>query len=104
MQKLAALGAVLLLSAGTAAAQVAIEISPDDERTVYSTITRDRVVAPRVEFDVSVGAAVPREVELYEVPAEIEVAPVRRYRYVVMDNRVVLVDPETRRIVRVIRR
>jgi hypothetical protein len=104
MKKLAAVGAVLLLGTSAAMAQIVIDIGPDDERTVYSTITRERVVRPSVEFDVNVGAVVPREVELYEVPDTIEVEPVRRYRYVVMDGRVVLVDPSTRRVVRVIRR
>ncbi len=104
MKRFAAIGAVLLLSAGSAMAQIAIEISPEEERTVYSTITRERVVGPSVEFDVNVGAVVPRDVELYAVPEEVEVRPVRRYRYTVVEGRVVLVDPETRRVVRVIRR
>ena len=45
---------------------------------------------------------VPADVELYEVPAAIEYAPVRRYRYVTHGNRLVFVEPGSRRIVRVI--
>lgn len=99
-----AVGAVLLFSAGTVLAQVVMEITPAQERTVYTTLYGQRVttgVAPR-DFDVAVGTVLPADVELVEVPATVEIAPVRRYRYVVVGNRVVLVDPTSRRIEKVI--
>ena len=54
-------------------------------------------------FRFSRGIEVPESVELYDVPATVEVPAVRRYRYTVIDNQVVLVDPRTRRIVEIIR-
>ena len=102
MRKLALLGAALVLTSGTAMAQV-FEITPEEERTVYSTITRERVTGPAIDLDVNVGTVLPESVELYEVPDTVAVAPVRRYQYVVIDDRVVLVEPRSRRVVRVIR-
>jgi hypothetical protein len=72
---------------------------------VYTTITRERVrTVPSASIDVNVGAVLPSEVEVYEVPAAVEIAPVRRYRYTVVNDRVVLVDPASRKVVRVINR
>lgn len=99
-------GVATLLAADAAFAQVVTwEITPEQERTVYTTIYRDRGTvgaAPAREFDVSVGAVVPAEIELHEVPAEVTYAPAREYRYVMHGNRVVFVEPGSRRVVRVI--
>ena len=38
------------------------------------------------------------------MPADIEYAPVRRYRYTVHSDRVYVIDPGTRRVVRIINR
>jgi hypothetical protein len=96
------------LLSGSAVAQtvgVGIDFTPDQERTVYSTITRERVrTAPPAGFSVSVGATVPQEVELYEVPSAVEYAPAREYRYTTYQDRVYLVEPKTRKVVRIIER
>src|SRR5919109_2249477 len=96
-------GAALLFGVGSAVAQPAVEFqwTPETERGVYSRVTRERVrTAPRAGFNVTVGAEVPADVELYDMPADIEWAPVRRYRYTVYEDRVFVVDPTTRRVVR----
>jgi hypothetical protein len=85
---------------GIAAAQTVV-ITPEQE-----TVVRDYVVAQRVEpvtlpadIVVTEGTVLPEtvEVRVLEVP-EIEV----QYAYLVVDRRIVLVDPVTRRIVRII--
>lgn len=97
-------GAAWLFAAGSAPAQV-LEITPEQETTVYTTVTRERVrTPPPAGFRVGIGVEVPTAVELYEVPATVDVVPVRRYRYTVVDDQVVLVDPGTRKVVRVIRK
>jgi hypothetical protein len=54
----------------------------------------------RYENEVRVGAVLPSTgVEYYEVPAEYGV---RDYRYTVVNNRTVLVDPRTHRVIQVI--
>jgi hypothetical protein len=97
--------AALLASVSLAEAQVAIDLSPEQRTTVYSTITRERVrTPPPAGLSFSVGAAVPAEVELYAVPESLEVQAIRPYRYTVWNNRVVLVDPESRKVVQIIER
>lgn len=64
----------------------------------YTTTTRRP--SYRYENEVRVGAVLPSTgVEYYEVPAEYGV---RDYRYTVVNNRTVLVDPRTHRVVQVI--
>jgi hypothetical protein len=101
------LGATLLFGIGPAVAQPTVEFqwTPEAERGVYSRVTRERIrTPPPAGFDVRVGAEVPAAVELYEVPDDIEYAPVRRYRYTVHEDRVYVVEPGTRRVIRIIRR
>lgn len=52
------------------------------------------VELPGVELNI--GSTLPETVELHEVPDT-------EYRYVVVDNRTVVVDPGTRKIVKIIR-
>ena len=97
------MSAGLLLSAGMVLAQTAFEITPQQERTVYTNIYGQRVVSDTTpEYDITVGAVLPSDVELLEVPATVGYAPVQQYRYVTVGSRVVLVEPATRKVVRVI--
>lgn len=57
-------------------------------------------VPPPAGFNVSVGAPLPPAVELYSFPTT---APYAKYRYSVIGNETVVVDPADRRIVEVIR-
>ena len=54
----------------------------------------------RVQEQVVVGQPLPRQVELYAVPSSAGVQT--QYRYSVVNDRTVLVDPQTRQIIQVI--
>jgi uncharacterized protein DUF1236 len=77
-----------------------IELTPAQRSKIYRTIVRDRA-APPAGMDVRVGAFVPETVPLQAVPEAIalEVPAVRSYRYMVINNRVLLVDPATSTVV-----
>ncbi|AXK83274.1 DUF1236 domain-containing protein [Pseudolabrys taiwanensis] len=79
-----------------------LTLTPVQRHTVYRTIVRERAApapAPTVEY--SVGTRVPANVELYSVPESVavEVPAIRRYKYMTVNNRVVLVDPTTSEVV-----
>ncbi len=78
-----------------------VELTPVQRQTIYRTIVREPVeeVAPTVEY--RVGARIPPGVRLYSVPREVavEVPAVRSYKYMVVNRRVVLVDPATSEVV-----
>jgi hypothetical protein len=87
-------------------------LNPEQRTVIYRTITQERRVAPGpvvapppgpvVSYEV--GAPVPREAVVSDFPedAYIEIPELRRYRYVYVNNRLVLVDPATSRVVDVI--
>ncbi|HET7912440.1 MAG TPA: DUF1236 domain-containing protein, partial [Pseudolabrys sp.] len=72
-------------------------LTPVQRRRVYRTIVRERVVPAEPTIEYRVGARVPDYVPLYSVPQEVavEVPAIRPYKYMVVNNRVVLVDPAT---------
>lgn len=72
------------------------------ERFTRSGIERNRVT--NVNFDIRVGASVPRSVTLHTLPAGVvEVVPqYRSYRYVYVNDDIVIVDPGTYAVVAVI--
>jgi hypothetical protein len=79
--------------------------APEREHGFYERFTRDPDRRPmKGDFDVRVGGIVPEDVEIYEAPPDYDYAPVRQYRYVRSDKRVYVVEPKSRKVVRVIER
>ncbi len=114
----AAIVAVLLAGAGTASAQTTVitrepvesrtvvtteplQLTPVQRRTVYRTIVRERVAPARPTVEYRIGTRVPESVQLYSVPQEVavEVPTIRSYKYMVVNGRVVLIDPATSEVV-----
>jgi hypothetical protein len=107
---LAAVAAVALcVGAGTGWAQsttttTTTTISPDQQTTIYRTITHEQVAVqpPPPDWAPTVGVEVPAQVQLYDMPTTVDVPTVQSDRYTVIDGHVVLVDPSTRRVVQII--
>jgi hypothetical protein len=74
-----------------------LQLSPVQRRTIYRTIVREHVQAAPPTMEYRVGARVPDTVQLYSVPQSVavEVPAVRTYKYMMVNGRVVLVDPTT---------
>ncbi len=88
------LGAALIAaSAGTAAAQAVIEVTPE----VRSYVVQEGR-ASSVEYDgaIAVGTVLPPTVEFYAIPSA------RSYNYAVINNKRVIVEPSTRRVIEVV--
>ncbi|PZO00040.1 MAG: hypothetical protein DCF30_10540 [Hyphomicrobiales bacterium] len=72
----------------------------DDSPRFRTYVTEQRVPSYRYEQPVSVGAVLPEQGVVYrEVPAEYGA---QGYRYTVINERPVIVEPRTRRIVQII--
>jgi hypothetical protein len=71
------------------------------ERIVVDPLARDRVVVAPTEVDYAVGDRVPSSVRLTAFPERIvrEVPATRDYRYMVVNDRLLLVDPATSTVV-----
>jgi len=94
------LGAIVGGVVGGVAGGVAGVLGVDQRPRFREYVVRERVPSYRYTDEVRVGVELPADgVRYYEVPAEYGV---REYRYTVVNDRAVLVDPRTRRVVQVI--
>ena len=100
---------------GTAVAQTTVttverrapmQLTPQQRTIIYQSVTGKPRPAPQAEVQVITGARVPSSTELSTLPEEayVEVPAVKRYKYVYVQNQVVLVDPDTSEVVEVIAR
>jgi hypothetical protein len=114
----AAIVTALLAGVGAAGAQTAVitrepvqsrtvvtteplQLTPVQRQTIYRTMVHERVVPAQPTVEYHVGARIPESVQLYAVPREVavEVPAIKAYKYMVVNNRVVLIDPATSEVV-----
>lgn len=114
----AAIAAALLAGTGAASAQTTVitrqpvetrtvvtsqpvQLTPVQRQTVYRTIVRERVATAPPTVAYEIGTRVPDTVQLYTIPQSVavEVPAVRSYKYMMVNGRVVLVDPATSQVV-----
>jgi hypothetical protein len=91
----AAAAAFLLMAGMGAAAAEDVVIQPEQDTVIREYVKKQPLASVKLPgVELNVGTPLPDTVELHEVPNV-------KYRYVVIDNRTVLVDPGTRKIVKV---
>jgi len=91
---------------GAAGARAAVNLSTE-QKTKVRTVIREKVKAQpltNVNFSISVGTRVPREVRYYPLPAEIvEIHPAwRGYYFVLVNDQIVIIEPSSFEIVAII--
>ncbi len=89
---------LILLAGATAASAQTVVIEPQQEVVIREYVQKKPLASidlPGVELNI--GSTVPEQVELHAVEV-----PDMDYQYVVVGNRTVLVEPGTRRVVRII--
>lgn len=90
---------------GAAGASGAVNLTQEQRTKVVTTIKQTNVrPVTNVNFNISVGTVVPRSVTLHPLPATIvEVYPAwRGYRFVLVRDGIIIIEPDTYRIVAVI--
>ena len=75
-----------------------IVISPHQRAAIREYVVKKNVKPATIQRQIRVGAPLPADVEFIAIPSEWG-PQFSRYRYVNVDNRVVLVDPTNRYIV-----
>jgi Protein of unknown function (DUF1236) len=77
-----------------------------EQRTKITTVIRSEHVAPvtNVNFNISVGTRIPRDVSYHALPAEVvTIYPEwRGYNYVLVRDQIIVIDPQTFEIVAVL--
>ena len=90
--------AALFSLAGTSAFAQEWEWTPDREHGFYEQYSTRP--APRPGLSITLGGVLPNDVEMYDAP-EYDYAPAKKYRYVTNQKKIYVVDPVTRKVVRV---
>jgi hypothetical protein len=99
---LAGVTAASLMIAGAAIAQsVSVEISPEQRTRIKEYVVKEKVRPITLKERVIVGATVPADVNLVAVP-QAWGPSVSRYHYVYSGDRVVLVEPSSRKVIQII--
>ena len=91
-------GLMLLGSAGFALAQTTVVVSPEHETVIREYVKKKPLASISVPgVELNIGTALPETVELHTIDA-----PDVKYSYVVVDNRTVVVEPETRKVIKIL--
>lgn len=79
-------------------------LTPAQRAAIYREISKDKSKTAAKDFSPVVGADVPPMIELYTLPDDTlaEVPAAKLYKFVLVENKVVLVDPTRMRVVDVI--
>jgi len=96
MHYTAAAAGVLMLAGIAAAAADTVVIQPEQETVIKEYVKKQPLASVKLPgVELNIGTALPDTVELHEVPNV-------KYRYTVIDNRTVVVDPDTRKVIKII--
>jgi hypothetical protein len=82
-----------------------LTLSQSQQRLIRDTVTREHLPEARMQEQLSYGVAVPEDVTLEPVPQPliVQIPMIEQYRmFITGDDRIVLVDPDTREVVDVI--
>jgi hypothetical protein len=94
----AAAGFVFVAGIGAAVAEDVIVVAPEQQTVIREYVHKQHLASiSLLGVELNVGSALPDTVELHAIDV-----PDVRYKYVVVGDHAVLVDPDTRRIVEVI--
>jgi hypothetical protein len=79
-------------------------VRPEERTVIHDYVVKQKIRPEAVKEEVTIGAAVPTDVELQPVPEAIytKVPEARRYQYFDWDGRVVFVDPDSRKVVQIV--
>jgi len=100
-----------LLVGSSAFAQMSTEtttttwtVKPEERTVIKDYVVKEKIRPAPIREEITIGAAVPAEVQLMPVPAEIytRVPEARRYEYFDWSGRVVFVDPDSRKVVQIV--
>jgi hypothetical protein len=81
-----------------------LQLTAAQRDAIYQVVSKDKTKAAKIQFATKIGADVPPMLELYTLPDDFVASnpTAEFYRYTVVQNQVVLVDPTKMRVIDVI--
>jgi hypothetical protein len=92
-------GAAIAQSTSTTTTTTQQTITTEQAGKIRTYVQREKKPSVKVTEQVSVGSTLPASTEIYSFPADVGVT---NYRYSVVNDRTVIVDPQSRRVIQVI--
>jgi hypothetical protein len=91
----------MLAQANDVATEQKLELTPAERSAIYATVSKDKSKVAPQPFSTAIGADMPPMIELYSLPDETitDNPAAKLYKYTMVENEVVLVDPTKMRIV-----
>ena len=98
------LGAAILLAGQSHAQETKLVIAPGHGKVIQEYVVTEHLTPVKVTIPLEIGATIPDGVQLAPVPLAMvdKVPEVRNYEYFVAGNKVVFVEPYTRKILQII--
>jgi hypothetical protein len=83
------------------AAEQKLELTPAERRAIYAAVSQDKSKVAPQPFSTRLGADVPPMIELYSLPDQTtaENPAAKLYKYTMVENEVVVVDPTKMRVI-----
>ncbi len=91
--------AVALGSAAFAQTTTTTTVTTEQSGKIRTYITKEKPASMKITESVTIGTALPSTVELRTLPSDVGVT---QYRYTVVNDKAVLVDPTSRKIIQII--
>jgi hypothetical protein len=92
-------GAALAQSSTTTTTTTSQTITTDQAGKIRTYVQKEKKPSVKIQEQVSVGTTLPGTTQLYTFPDDVGV---KNYRYSIINDRTVIVDPSSRRVIQVI--
>jgi len=94
-------------TSSTATTSTELQLTPQQRSEIYESVSKQKVTRtpPPPNLHVAVGGDLPASMELYDLPANVaaDIPTTKLYKYTLVQNQVVIVDPTKMKVVDIIR-
>src|SRR5918911_1186043 len=94
-------------TSSTATTSTELQLTAQQRAEIYSTVTKQKVsrTPPPPNLHVTIGGDLPASMELYDLPPDVagDIPATKLYKYTLVQNQVVIVDPTKMKVVDIIR-
>ena len=101
MKRFVILATAALISTAALAQTAVIQVAPEHRAVIKQYVVTKKVAPVKMTEKVVIGAMIPQDVELVVAPSEWGDG-YKDYRFIYTDDRVILVDPGTRKVIQII--
>ena len=100
-------GGAVFGTSSTATTTIDLQLTPQQRSEIYNSVSKQKVsrTPPPANLHVALGGDLPASMELYDLPPNIsaDMPATKLYKYTLVQNQVVIVDPTKMKVIDIIR-